>query len=253
VSAPSRRQLLSGLLGLAGVTALSGWSPAVRARAPLEATELLTGGARDDQDLPLIVAIHGYGDRPDHFAGLFSGFTGRARVWLPRGTDPIGEGWGWFVRRRESLPVLAAGLDAATDTVAAALRARLARGGCLGPPLVTGFSQGGMLSFSLALRHPDLVGAAFPVAGWLPAELVPPRVGPSAVPIVALHGTADTILAFDDTQRLVADLAAQGHPVELRAYEGVGHSVTATMRRDLHRLLADALARRVGPAAHPLR
>ena len=40
-------------------------------------------------------------------------------------------------------------------------------------PIVTGFSQGGILSFAMAARHPNEVRYAFPVAGSCPGPILP--------------------------------------------------------------------------------
>ena len=46
--------------------------------------EVVLGGARPEEPLPMIVAIHGLGDEPHNFAGLFDGFPECARLILPR-------------------------------------------------------------------------------------------------------------------------------------------------------------------------
>ena len=42
----------------------------------------------------------------------------------------------------------------------------------VGRPVVTGFSQGGLLTLTLAIHHDDMVSSAFPLSSWLPP---PPR------------------------------------------------------------------------------
>jgi phospholipase/carboxylesterase len=107
---------------------------------------------------------------------------------------------------------------------------------------VTGFSQGGALTLALATHHLDDVGAAFPIGGWLP-----PSIAPSAPaglpPIVALHGEADARVPIGPTRDAIAALAVRGARAELKAYPGVGHTISAEMHRDLERLLREAVAR----------
>src|SRR5262245_29161383 len=45
----------------------------------VEFVELTTGGANPSETLPMIIAIHGLGDRPEAFSELFSGFDVKAR------------------------------------------------------------------------------------------------------------------------------------------------------------------------------
>ena len=49
-----------------------------------------------------------------------------------------------------------------------------------GKVVVTGFSQGGMLSYALALHHPELIEYALPISGMLPEVLWPTTPPPSA-------------------------------------------------------------------------
>ena len=50
---------------------------------------------------------------------------------------------------------------------------------------------------TLAVEHPDVVGAALPISGALPTGLFP-TAGVRGPRIVALHGTDDTRIPFDD-------------------------------------------------------
>src|SRR5262249_38059334 len=112
----------------------------------------------------------------------------------------------------------------------------------LGKPIVTGFSQGGFLSYALAVLHPELIAEAHPVAGRLPPELWPSAwpSGRPMPPIHALHGDADSIVPIADDRQLVDRLKQLGFPIDLHASPGVEHTITAEMRRDLGASLARA-------------
>jgi phospholipase/carboxylesterase len=213
---------------------------------PLAYIEITTAGADAQAPLPMIVAIHGLGDDPRDFAGLLADFDRPARVILPRALDEHEEGgFSWFpIRARDAdVEALAAGIVRASDALAAG-SAELARTRpTVGRPIVTGFSQGGMLSFALAVRNPDLVGAAIPVGGWLPPPLWPAAVDDaSSYPkIVALHGDQDAALKIALTRECVAHLRGLGLAVELREHPGVGHAITPAIRDELHALLRASL------------
>lgn len=203
--------------------------------------ETVVGGGKPDDELPMIVAIHGLGDTPENFAHVFETFPEPARVILPRGIDVReGGGWSWFdIRARDTdVEGLAAGIDAAADQIAVAVDELAERRPTVGKPIVTGFSQGGMLTFSLAVDHPDSFAAAVPVGGWLPPPLWPKDTtkGP---PILALHGTADKAVAFEPTKASVEHLEGLKREIQLKAYEGVGHALTPEIRRDLFDALVD--------------
>lgn len=221
--------------------------PAARPKAAnLHYVERILGDAKADDPLPMIVAIHGLGDDPDNFAHLFDAYGGTARLILPQGIDATEEGgWSWFPIRARSQDVegLATGIESAADELAAAIEALTASRPTVGDPIVTGFSQGGMLTFTLAVHHPARVGYAIPIGGWLPPPLWPEAgPGPEHPSVVALHGTADNAVRYEPTKEAVDALVAKGYTVELRSYEGVRHAIPPQERTDLFDLLDDALA-----------
>lgn len=210
--------------------------------------ERTTGGALAEDTLPLVVAMHGLGDTPDDFRGLFDGFRGRVRLVLPYG-DPWQPGYAWWPLTGAALDLdrVAAGCDRAAERVAGLLAALVAKRPTVGKPIVTGFSQGGMLSFTLAVRRPELVGEAVPVSGLLAPALFPASWPPGKVapPVHAIHGDADARVPFPLAEKSVAKLRDLGFDADLARHAGVGHTVSAAMRADLYaRLEAAALRAR---------
>lgn len=198
-----------------------------------------TAGAGADERLPLIVAVHGLGDRPEAFLELFDALPFRARVVAVRGLDPYHDGFAWF-------PIGGADGDGASfrravDALAAAIPEIARQRPTCGLPVITGFSQGAMLSFALAVRAPYLVRGAVPVAGRLPPAFLPasPAVGGLLPPIYALHGTADARIPFAQGDETVRALRARGFSAALRPFEGVGHAIPPAVRAEL----AEALRR----------
>jgi phospholipase/carboxylesterase len=200
-----------------------------------------TGGASARDEVPMVVAIHGLGDRPDRFA-LFAQYPRPARVLVPQAPAPHGGGFSWFpIRVRGSDPAkVAAGMRVAAGKLAAMIEAATARHPTRGKPVVTGFSQGGMLSFALAVEHPQLIAGAVPIAGWLPEPMWPRAAPVSAPPIVALHGDADPVLPIQPTRDGVGHLRSIGWTAELLEYPSVPHRVRPDMLREVYRRV-DAL------------
>lgn len=211
----------------------------------LRYVEIVLGGAKPDDRLPMIVAVHGLGDDPRNFGHLFDTFTEPARLILPQGIDPReGGGWSWFPFRARDPDVdaLAASIGTAADKLAASIAVLAKSRNTAGKPILTGFSQGGMLSFAVAVRHPDAVALALPVGGWLPPPLVPGARAPKGAPrIVAFHGTDDAAVKFEPTRDAVAALADLGWTAELVRYDGVGHMITPELHRDLFDRIVDAV------------
>jgi phospholipase/carboxylesterase len=209
----------------------------------LDYLERYTGGAGEGDTLPMVIAIHGRGDTPEAFSRLVEGWGTPARVIVPRGLHPFERTGGstWFLAGTRDAPeALGREVGQAADAVAELVRALLAERPTVGKPVVTGFSQGGMLSYTLAVRHPDLFAGAVPVSGFLPEVLVP-AAAVAAAPVRALHGTADTMIPPELSRGSAEALKALGLDASLAEYEGVAHSISPEMRRDLFANL-DALA-----------
>lgn len=211
----------------------------------VDAIHRYTGGAQKGDRVPLVVAIHGLGDRPDSFVHLLDDLGARAHLVIPAGGLAWGGGFAWWpIPAHIDENNMAEGLGAAADRVAGALRGWMAEGAA-GKPIVTGFSQGGMLSFALAAKYPELVGEAIPVAGLLPGPMMP-AAWPAGAPkpkIVALHGDADGRVPFALGRASADRLGALGLQVELKTYPGVAHTLSADMRRDMLAALTDAIQR----------
>ena len=193
----------------------------------VEVVELFPNGADDAS--PLVVAVHGRGDDPEHWVETWSKFPARAEIALPRGFDRYGSGWSWFEYvDGMSDEQFGAVVGAAEERLWRAV-AKLARGRRL---VVTGFSQGGFFAFAMAVRHATEVAAAFPVGGSCPGPLLPKNKA-KAARVVAFHGTADPVLDIKWARGAVNAFKEQGDDAELREYPGVGHAVTPEMRREL--------------------
>ncbi len=197
--------------------------------------ELFPNGALESS--PLVVAIHGMGDRPDRWVDDWRRFPAKVQIALPRAFDRWGDGWSWF-RFEEGMTdeQFGARVAAAEERLWRGL-AKLAAGRKM---IVTGFSQGGILSFAIAARHPDAVIRAFPVAGSCPGPLLP-RDKARAAPILAFHGTSDKVLDVKWGREAVSAFRAQGNEAEIKEYEGVGHTITREMREDLWRAIVAAV------------
>ncbi len=113
-----------------------------------------------------------------------------------------------------------------------------------GRPIITGFSQGGMLSFAMAALYPERIRASVPIAGMLPDRLWESfAIGPQGPPIFALHGEQDQVIPLGPTEQNVQRLAAAGYPASILRFPGVAHRVPRPVQtaweEQLQRLLDD--------------
>jgi phospholipase/carboxylesterase len=202
----------------------------VTARSALHYERLTLGGAPADAELPWIVAFHGLGDTPRGFAQLFDGLPLRAHVYLAQAPISYGSGYDWFGERVTGDPErLALAIARRLEDATTLLDALAEQPRNHGDAVVTGFSQGGVMSFAVAaagLRH---VRAALPLAGWLPPSLA--ASGPSMA-LYAFHGEEDGVVPFAATKQLLGSWQQRDRGVEYRAYPGVAHTISAEMHRD---------------------
>jgi phospholipase/carboxylesterase len=220
---------------------LFAWASA-RAEPParLDSIERLTGGATSPAGLPVIVAIHELGGSPEAFWRHLEKLPARARVVLPRGPTPYGRGASWLPGRDS--PRRAAEELRAARRVGAFIRGVI--GDSRRRVIVTGFSQGAILSYAVAALFPELVAGAVPLAGYLPDQARPgsAKVN-SGVAIRGIHGDRDAVLTVGRARRSVERLRRLGFDVKLHEHPGVGHTITREMVAELNRTLKDLLSR----------
>lgn len=224
-------------------------APGVRVREgaahDLSYIEVVLGDADFDDPLPLVVLLHGRGDRPRVPGGPFGRVSIPMRLIMPRGPLRLGAGFAWVLpsvtQGRHDL--LAAALRRRTHHLAALIATLSKTLPTLGRPVVAGFSQGALLAFSLALHRPDVVGQALPLVGWVPPELMPalPIAPDRRVPIRALHGTEDAVIPVGPTREVVERLRALEWDVEFLEFEAVGHVVSRDMNITFETWLEEAL------------
>jgi phospholipase/carboxylesterase len=207
-----------------------------------EPLELYTAGATANERLPLIVLLHGYGGSPQHIVHILDGLGVRARVIAPHGLFRVDHGWGWFALLRQSAPdALAPGITHAADVVAQQIATEVRTRPTCGLPVVVGFSQGGFLSYALAMRTPAVVSAAFPLSGFLPPSLRARNKPADAPRIVAYHGDADDVVSTSLDHETNKALSDAGFTAELHTYPGVGHQVPPPIANDVRAAIERAV------------
>lgn len=212
----------------------------------LDYLEAMRGGAKPTDRVPMVVLIHGLGDSPRPDWLDLVAHDVRARVVMPRAPIPWGErGYAWFPFRVGDAQAagLAKTLEPAAQQLTAAIASLVAQRPTRGAPIVAGFSQGGMLSFALAIEHPERYAFVLPIAGGLPEVMWPTRAPAAAarLPIRALHGAEDTIVPIEPARRLVKHMQKLGFDAKLAEFPGLGHSIDFVVRERVIRELRGAV------------
>lgn len=223
----------------------------------LEYLEVVTGGAMTAAPLPLVIALHGLGDRPESFRLLLDDLPAKARVIVPRAPMPHGkDGFSWFEFRANDMDAsgeTGEGIRSSTERLSRLIASLTNKYKGPSRVVVCGFSQGGMLSFALAAAHPELLGAAVPISGYLPSSLWPsqrPTVRPLPT-ILALHGEADPLIPVESDRWSVEALRSNGYNAELRTWPGVAHGLSLQMRAVLTASVLKAVAELAETASAP--
>ncbi len=101
--------------------------------------------------------------------------------------------------------------------------------------LVLGFSQGGVMAYSLALAQPERFAALVALSSWLPPELVP-HLNVSdkvqALPTLVHHGRQDSTIEIERAQRSVEILRELKVAPTFHEYE-MGHEIRPRNSADL--------------------
>ena len=175
-----------------------------------------------------LIAIHGLGDSPENFADLFRDVQLSSTVILPRAPTSYGNGGSWFPVAIPVKSTLEEKLKHDVKVAAEQLCDYIRAYGFKRAPVVTGFSQGGILSFAIAVTCPDQITAAVPVSGFLPMD-VPGNL--HSPPIIAFHGKSDRIIDFDWGNKSIIRLRKANVSARMNPFEGTGHTITPDMHQ----------------------
>lgn len=192
---------------------------------------------------PVLVLLHGLGDSPDGILGLVDALSVPVEAVAPRAPDPWNRGYSWFTpgAAKADPDTFCAETRAAASRVAADLEVLDLDEGGTRPVVLTGFSQGGILSFQLAFSHPSLFDAVAPLAGYVPGPCLPAGAPlAQAPPLTAFHGDADPLLPVDNVREAVSTLEAAGWRAELRTYPGLEHRLSPALVADLSDVISKA-------------
>lgn len=211
--------------------------------SPLEVEPVSRIAYRRREPLPrppaaLLILLHGVGGNEQNLAPLAVAAGRDTLVVLPRGRLVLGpDAFGWFhVTFGGGGPRINA--TEADDSRLALIRfverMQALHGVAPARTIIAGFSQGGILSASVALSAPDCVAGFGLLAGRILPELEPslaPRAHLGALRAFVGHGRADDTLPVGWATRASEWLATLGVPHTLRLYP-TGHDLGPAMQAD---------------------
>ena len=194
-----------------------------------------------EEPYPTIFALHGWGASAMDLLGLAPHLCdGRFLVICPQGPVevPLGPGmvgYGWFpltLGGPADIPAIASARDQLRGFLQAAFeRYPIDRR----KSVVLGFSQGGVMAYSLALAEPECFAAVVALSSWLPQELAAAvsNLTAEAFPATLVHhGSEDDLIQVDRARESIEALRTLRAPVTYREYD-MGHEISAESLGDL--------------------
>lgn len=190
---------------------------------------------------PTILALHGWGANCQDLLGLAPHLCGgRFLVICPQGAlemeiGPGITGYGWFPLRSGG-PADIPAILSARKQLKAFLDACATRYP-IDPNklIVLGFSQGGVMAYSLALGEPERFSAVAVLSSWLSKEFVNTftnLAGSQHPPTLIQHGTHDELIEVNRARESVEIARNLRIPVTYREYN-MGHEISQRSLADL--------------------
>jgi phospholipase/carboxylesterase len=190
---------------------------------------------------PTILTLHGRGANAFDLLGLAPYIcNGKFLMICPQGPleTPIGPGavgYAWYPMSMDGPPDVGAILSS-RKKLQIFLDECLARYPIDANKLVVlGFSQGGVMAYSLALSNPERFAGLAVLSSWLPKELISElaiKETVQSLPTLVQHGSQDQMIAVQRAQDSLEQLRALRVPITYREYD-MGHEITPRGLTDL--------------------
>ena len=196
---------------------------------------------------PTLLTLHGWGANALDLLGLAPYICGgRFLIICPQGPVqvPLGGsavGYGWFPLTMGG-PLDVKAVVAARESLRIFLDAVLKRYPIDSKKLaVIGFSQGGVMAYSLGLGEPERFAGLVSLSSWLPQDLLsvlPDVPATEQLPVLIQHGKRDELVGVDKARQSSEKLRDLRVPVTYREYE-MGHELNAQSLTELSEWLQE--------------
>jgi phospholipase/carboxylesterase len=198
--------------------------------------QLAAGG---DETSPIVIALHGLGDTPEAFINFIQPLVpGTRLIAVQAPLERTQGGYSWY---RINSPHSTKDIQYAVRHVVATIDALRKRYPKAGLPTLIGFSQGAVISFSIAAKYNKLANAIVGIAGYLDTK--PTISSPSEshlTHILVVHGQADKVIEYERGVRVHAALQSAGYQTDLLTHKA-GHHVPGNTLTEIQHWLVTRL------------
>jgi phospholipase/carboxylesterase len=206
-----------------------------------------------DGPFPTVLTLHGRGANAFDLLGLAPHLCGGKFMMIcPQGPleTPIGPeavGYAWYPMSHGGVPDVEAMLS--QQKKLQVFLDECLKSYPIDPKklVVLGFSQGGVMAYSLALANPERFAALAVLSSWLPKELLPRLNVTDAVqslPTLVQHGTQDPMIEIARARSSVETLRQLHVPLMFREYP-MGHEIGARSLAELSTWLKEKVIKPV--------
>ena len=233
---------------LAGLVMLWGVSPAAGQQAyTIEYIQghrcLVAGPADVPDDAPVIFILHGLGANADDLLPMIQAMNLPAcRYVLPDGPITVGDHtYAWYDLQTQNRTDMVN----SRNYLYGLMRLFSVEGEKpehVRPIIMTGFSQGGVMSLETGLNYKGNVEAIVCMSGymWYPDQTLAHPFAPLTIPILLVHGTYDMVVTEDWTQKTVKALKKAGFNPIFKEFP-MSHSITRESLAEVTRFLQNIL------------
>ncbi|CRL47436.1 MULTISPECIES: alpha/beta hydrolase [Pseudomonas] len=218
-------------------------SASVHAQTPLQSDlplKYLEQANPESQHQPLVIFLHGYGSNEQDLFGIKDDLPATYTYLSVRAPMTLEEGsYQWFTKKGEGAYNGKTGDLKSSGQVLLDFIAQAAKKYHTEPDKVflVGFSQGAIMSYEVALRHPEAVGGIAALSGRVLPVLksaLKPDENLQKLAIFIGHGKEDNRLPYKDGTDADTLLKSLSLKPEFHGYEGLGHNISEAEIVDLN-------------------
>lgn len=185
--------------------------------------------------LPLLIALHGYGDDHENFQRLFEDQNDMIVV-IPEAPYPfsvgkdIGYSWTAMANVKDDLGKESMLID--SENIKKIIEYMKDKYNITKVYLL-GFSQGAGLAYVTGIRNYDIIDGIAPFGGWLEEDFISDahlKFAGKNLDIFIAHGINDNIITIDAADGAFQNLTEKGYNVHLEKFEGA-HQVPVDVQK----------------------